>query len=276
MILISYPSGGFGNFLFHVLTEFADNTYKPDNSNFEFDLVGRSHQTIKYTKIYFHDRDYTLLLPDTDKECLILCDNGINNDSYAKINTVFHGATIIRTVIDNSVRPIIYKTCVVKAQNSDTIKETKKQVNTNWIDSAKDYSIRENFTLFYHNWPFGWGPMDGCINISIEQLINSPVDTVVKLINAIKGNVLDLDLKSLTELCNNWIVSNQSYFKIYYDWQRINIALDQNRSIDLNNITDLHDQGYINYCLEKKFNYTIPVYDYRNWFQNTLEIPKHL
>jgi hypothetical protein len=274
MILISYPSGGFGNFLFHVLTEFADNTYKPDNTNFRFDLAGRSHDTKKYTTTYFHEpSEYNTLLPATDKECLVLCDNGIVNDSYDKVSQVFPNAVIVRACIDQAVRPVIFKTCVVKAQKSDTLTETNEHVVTHWEDT-EDYSIRENFTLLYHNWHFKWTPNERCINVSIEQLINDPVNTIVKLINSIEGNAIDIE--RLKQLCDEWTVSNQSYFKIYYDWQRINKALDQNKSIELTDITDLHDQGYINYCLEKKFNYTIPVFDYKNWFRNTSEVPRHL
>ena len=35
---------------------------------------------------------------------------------------------------------------------------------------------------------------------------------------------------------------------------------------------DLHDQGYINYCIECKYDVIIPVYDYRNWFQTSIDI----
>ena len=271
MILISYPSGGFGNFLFHVLTEFSSNTYKPGNSDFKFDLVGRSHDTKKYTPIYHHDPvHYTVSLPQTDKECLILCDNGIDNDSYEKINQVFTNARIIRVCIDHAVRPVVYKTCVTKAQNSDTISETINQVGGNWGD-IEDFSIRENFTLLYHNWPFSWTQKQNCINVSLEALIQNPIETNKHLIGLIGGEVLDSN--RLVDICESWKKSNQKYFKVYCDWQRIESALDSNSHIDLTDITDLHDQGYINYCLEKKFNYTIPVYDYRNWFKSTEEIP---
>ena len=43
-------------------------------------------------------------------------------------------------------------------------------------------------------------------------------------------------------------------------------------NIDLTEFTSLHDQGYINYRIEKKFNIVIPVYDYRNWFNSTNDI----
>ena len=97
MILISYPSGGFGHFVYHALTEFANNTYKPDNKDFYFDALGTSHGTVKYIPVYFHDpEDYSYELPDTDLECLLLCDNGIDNDGYKKINEFFPRAKKIK------------------------------------------------------------------------------------------------------------------------------------------------------------------------------------
>jgi hypothetical protein len=274
MILISYPSGGFGNFLYHTLTEFSSNTYKPDNTNFDFDVAGRSHATAKYTPIYWNDPpEFDPMLPMTDKECLILCDNGIGNDSYDKLLQAMPGSVIVRTCIDEDVRPVIYKTCIYKALTSDTLTETIGHVVDYWQDN-KVYSIRENFTLFYYNWPFKWEPDPRCINVSLKQLIIDPVNTIVEIIHAINGSTVEMD--RLQELCIQWTNNNQKYFKVYHDWNRINNALDSRQTIDLSDITDLHDQGYINYCLEKKFNYTIPVYDYRNWFSNSSEIPRTL
>jgi hypothetical protein len=270
MILISYPSGGFGNFLYYALTEFSSNTFKPGNSDFEFDILGKSHKTIKYTNIYFHDPDvYSADAPNTDLETLILCDNGINNDGYDKINKVFPGATKIRTVIDEQIRPVIYKTCVYKAQFSDPISETISHVVNNWTDTD-DYSIRENFSLLYHNWPFKWHKDQDCVNVELKNLIEDPCDVIIDLIVKIGGRIINKD--KLLTTCEKWKSANQAYFKIYFDWIRIERSLNLEESISLKDITDLHDQGYLNYCIEKKYNVTIPVYDYKHWFNNTNDI----
>ena len=270
MILISYPSGGFGNFLYHTLTEFSSNTYKPHNTNFEFDSLGRSHDTIKYTNVYFHDPEsYEIVLPVTDKECLILCDNGINNDSYEKINVTFPDAIKIRLVIDSAARPVIYKTCLIKAKVVDHIQNSLEHIFNNWGD-VHDYSIRENFTLLYHNWPFKWGVDPDCINVELSSLISNPAQTITKLIEEIGGEVISSE--SLYDLCADWTFHNKDYCSIYFDWATIESALDTNTCVDISHILDLHDQGYINYCIEKKFNVIIPVYDYRAWFKTTTDI----
>lgn len=273
IILISYPPGGFGNFLFHALTEYADSTYKPVNSEFSFSKTGNSHSTTKYTKIYFKDpSDYIVSVPDQTKKTLVLCDNGIDNDSYEKINQVFNNATIVRTVIDPAVRPVIYQTCIVKAKESDPNVETQQQVLNNWTDYNEDYAKRENFTLFYHNWSFGWDAVTdhNVINVSLEHLITNTVGCLIDLITRLGCQVIKIG--QLEEFCQQWQTSNQQYFDVYWQWQRINSAFDSNTNLSINNITSLHDQGYINYCIERKFNVTIPVYDYRDWFVDTNQI----
>jgi hypothetical protein len=273
IMIISYPSGGFGNFLFHVLTEFADNTYKPTKNLFEFSADGNSHSTNKYTKIYFHDpEDYNTDFPVTDKKILILCDNGINNDSYVNVRKTFPAALILRATICKSIRPVIYQTCIVKAKNSRVVEENHQQVLDNWSDSNEDYAIRENFTLMYHNWNYGWecSNESNVINIELESLINDPAETIVGIVKQLGGQIIDH--KKLVELCRLWQEANSKYFKVYFDWIRINYALDNQESVDISNITDLHEQGYLNYCIEYKYNVTIPVYTYRNWFKTTADI----
>ena len=272
-ILISYPSGGFGNFIFHALTEFSDSTYKPNNQSFKFSNNGNSHSTKKYTNKWFRDPDsYIHNEIITDKKILILCDNGIFNDSYINIRKHFKKSTIIRICLTNHTRPVIYKTCTSKAQNSDPITESKTQINLNWSDSDEDYAVRENFTLLYHNWPFGWHEVqdENIINLNLESLISDPVNTMRKLIVSTGGNVINID--KLIQLCADWTAANSKYFKIYYDWLKINSALDSIKNVEIRDITDLHDQGYINYCIERKYNVIIPVYDYKEWFADTSEI----
>ena len=48
--VIMYPTGGYGNFLYHVLTEFVKDTVKPKGQQFNFSTTGNSHQTYKYTE----------------------------------------------------------------------------------------------------------------------------------------------------------------------------------------------------------------------------------
>ena len=275
IILINYPSGGFGNFVYHILTEYSTNTHKVDNSNFHLSTSGNSHSGVKYTPVWSKDpNDYVLPKIETDNKLLILCDNGIDNDSIVKISQKFKSHKIIRLCIDQEIRPVIFKTYTTKSLDRTVYDEVSEQVNNYWSDAAEEYAVRENFTLFYHNWPFKWEPLadSSVINVSIQKLIDNPIDTLKNLIINIGGSVINK--KSFENLCKEWLKSNQRYFQIYKSWKSIEQALDNEEDYDLTSITDLHDQGYINYCIEKKYKITIRVRDYMNWFKTTNDIKK--
>lgn len=275
IILISYPTGGFGNFVYFILSTFGSNIHCSDNTNFSFSITGNSHLVAKPTPVYFNDQDeYTLPSIDTDNRILILCDNGVNNDKYHKINRIFKNHKIIRMVIDEDIRPVIYTTCVVKGMNRELDIESYNHVKDNWSDHVEDYSIRENYTLLYYNWPFQWNvdEQPNIINVSIKQLIDDPVATFSDLILNIGGTVIDH--KDLEIKCEEWIKVNKKYFTPYLEWNTIQSALENNNNYNLRHISSLHDQGYINYKIERLYNITIPVYDYRNWFESTEDILK--
>jgi hypothetical protein len=137
-------------------------------------------------------------------------------------------------------------------------------------ESAEDYAIRENFTLFYHNWPFKWNTNESAINVSLEKLVTDPVITLIDLINKLDMTVVDH--AGLAILCKKWLDANSSYFFVYHKANAIMQALDTKTNIDVSDVTELYQQGYINYCIEAKYHVTIPVYDYKDWFKSTNEI----
>lgn len=271
-IFISYPSGGFGNFVYHVITTHFQNVYKINNDAFEFGADGNSHSTVKHATPWFHDPDnYSIAKINTNKSIVILVDNGINNDSYHKLNNTFNDGKIIRLIIDRPIRPVIFKTMSIKSQGSSPIIETLSSVLNKWSEGAEDYAIRENFTLLYKNWPFGWQPVNASniINVNLSDLIQNPLETFINLAELLDDCIINVD--DLKILIKKWQESNLKYFHILEDWKIIEDALDNKQNIPIAEL-ELHDQGYINYCIEEKFNVIIPVYDYKNWFKNTNEI----
>lgn len=269
IIFISYPSGGFGNFVYHVVSNYFANTHKVPIKNFAFDSLGTSHATQKYLATWFHDPDTYTLDFESDSTLVLLVDNGINNDSYSKLRSVFKQGTIIRLNIDESSKPVVYKASVIKAMRSDLISNVKNIVEANWIDSSEDYALRENFTLFYKNWPFKWQPVENVVNINISELIKNPLATFEYIADAVHDKLINVSV--LTTLINDWKVSNKQYFDIVEIREMLEDALDSGTHIELPEL-DLHDQGYINYCIERKYDVIIPVYDYRNWFQSSTDI----
>lgn len=269
IIFISYPSGGFGNFVYHVVSNYFANTHKVSTQDFAFDALGTSHATHKYLATWFHDPDNYTLDFESEKTLVLLVDNGINNDSYVKLRSVFKQGIIIRLNIDELSKPVVYKTAVIKAMGSDLISDIKNVVEDNWTDSSEDYALRENFTLFYKNWPFRWRPVENVVNINISDLISNPLNTFEYIANAIQDEIINVS--ELTKLIHDWKVSNKQYFDIIEIWKIIENALNSEIHIELPDL-QLHDQGYINYCIERKYNVIIPVYDYRNWFQSSTDI----
>jgi hypothetical protein len=270
IIFVSYPSGGFGNFVFHVLTHHFKNTHKVSKNDFNFSPDGNSHSTTKYLPDWFHDPDEYILDFESNRKLVLLVDNGITNDGYTKLRARFNHGTIVRLNISDNVRPVVYKTMAVKAQRSDPVKETLANVKSNWDDNY-DWNIRENFTLLYKNWPFAWNPIiaTDLVNVSIEDLIRNPLDTFRTLAVALDDEIVEHE--ELDKLILEWKKKNQKYFDILTTWKDLEHALDTNCPYSLPEL-DLHDQGYLNYCIERKFNVIIPVYDYRNWFTNSIEI----
>lgn len=276
IILISFPAGGFGHFIFYILTEFANDTVKADNSLFNFSSVGDSHGVNLYSAVYNEKTDSyipSIEIDPQDKKILILCDMGIKKENYEKINQIFTNARLIRLVIDKEVRPVINQTLIVKAMGMPSVtEESLDHIGTNWIDSQEDYAIRENFSLVYHNWNFGWLPIEGVINLSIKQLIDDPHLTLKNLIDHLGMELIDSD--RFQSVVSQWYQNNFKFFKIYHKTKDIIQSIEKGQNLDITDITDLHEQGYINYCIEERYNVIIPVYDYKNWFRNTNEIVK--
>lgn len=112
IILISYPPGGFGNFIYYLLTEFAEQTVKPNNSLFLFGKNGNSHAVNKYTTTYFHGQKIYQPLIDAslnidNKKLLVLVDNGWLDNDYRQLRSVFPNAKIVRMCIDSDVYHIV-------------------------------------------------------------------------------------------------------------------------------------------------------------------------
>jgi hypothetical protein len=273
IILISYPSGGFGNFLYYILSEFAVETVKVLNEKFKISIDGDSHSVKKYTHVYFHDPDYydnTIDLDPGQKKILVLCDNGINNDSYDKIKSVFPNATILRAVIDHEVRPVVYNTMSVKAIQDYTVDQAYGNRH-DWDKPFEPYAIRENITLLYHSWPFTWHPQESCINFNISELVNNPVTCLTGIFE--KLNLTVQNTEKLKNVCAEWALANKEHISPYTEWQNINQALDNlNLDFSLIHIKDFHTQGYINYKLEEKYSISIKVWDYRDWFKTVGDI----
>jgi hypothetical protein len=288
IILISYPPGGFGNFLYYVLTEFADDTVKiSNNANFSFDKTGNSHLTIKYTRVYVHNSDYynATLTQDADifnKRVLVLADHGDNNTDhdYVKTKSFFPNAQILRVCVDQNTRHIVRHAIIEKGAGKNYEEENLKHAEQHWGKTLTDADLRENYTLMFHHHASDniaqdlnqWNKVDcqNVINLCLADLIRDPVNCITDLIKQLKMQVVDSN--RLKELCNQWQNKNKKYFSSFECWAQIQDSLNNNTNVSLSHVTSIYDQAYINYRLECLYNIVIPVYDYRHWFGDVFAI----
>ena len=119
-ILIHYPGGGYGNLLYHLLTEFLDSTVKVDNQNFSISESGNSHSTVKYTAIHQppFDKGYA---PEVYTESayaqiqqgrkfLILCDSTPLADNRKQLLSLFSNSLMIRVYTNSFIDRLVMLT----------------------------------------------------------------------------------------------------------------------------------------------------------------------
>jgi hypothetical protein len=132
-VLIMYPTGGYGNFLYYLLTSFLDNTVKLNNDSFEFSDTGNSHMVKKYTEIfslgtYYSSKNlknfkYNYLIEKNyleqvaqGKKFLVLADMGNLGDNVNFLRKYFPRAKIIRIYAQTlEEKFLVWYNCVTKA-----------------------------------------------------------------------------------------------------------------------------------------------------------------
>jgi hypothetical protein len=210
VILIMYPTGGYGNFLYHLLTEYFDNTVKVKN-NFQFSAAGNSHQTYKYTESFLlgsnykniQNFEYNYLVNDQKsyqqillgKKFLVLCDTGNLMDSVKVLLQYFPNAKIIRCYAETFQEKLVtWNNCMEKSEVADLYPgslHTKSGIatftNTN-IDDLTDQNAIDCLVNFFKNnfEPFGRfysspSKHPSVFNLPIKQFFNK--DTLLQSIN---------------------------------------------------------------------------------------------
>ena len=249
------------------------------DNKFVHSALGNSHACNRYTAMYSNsdnDANYVYIpkisINPHDEIILVLCDNGVDHDDNDTMVKIFPNAKIARMVIDDNVIPVIYhrNRIVNAAQMASVGFDTNTRIKLYWDNFTEDYAVREYHTLSYHSWALVWQPMDSTINVSIEDLILNPYMTIVDLAKSLKLTIRNPSL--LQNVVTQWHNANCSYFSVYHNTKMVLSSLNDDIDVDISHITDLHEQGYINFRLEKKYNIIIPVYDYKDWFRTTNDI----
>lgn len=199
IVLITYPPGGFGNFIYYLLTEFTDQTVKPNNSSFAFSNAGNSHSTRKYTVTYSRDPVKYFPLIDSDviwenKTILVLVDNAWQDNEYARVQQVFPNAKIVRMCSDPSIYNIVAALIASKTQGVPI-----------------DLRYRDPYD---GTGKFAPLTQDGVVNVSIKDFMLDPFDTFYKLVTDLGLTVIRTE--ELHIVFAKWRKVHKPYFEDLY------------------------------------------------------------
>lgn len=129
-IVIMYPTGGYGNFLYRLLSQHLENTVKL-HEDFDFSETGNSHAVSKHVEPFLLGFQKSQLVYTYEinpaaqeqiqqkKKFLILGDMGNKGDNVNFLKRYFTNATIIRVYAESfDEKLIIWANCMFKAYNN--------------------------------------------------------------------------------------------------------------------------------------------------------------
>ena len=295
LLLINYPSGGYGFYLARLINRFVTNVVQTDD-RFLFDRLGTSHSlplvvgtNVSQTDdcfLFDHlgtshslspvvghvqfckpvDDMYQLEIQKQKYVTIPYCP-GIPNDNLHNLKNNFPNAKIIRLCYQDNVWPLVFQNCILKAA-SGTL-EDNVEFNYEKFGSSDDWARRENFSLLFehHHYRTMWKAHDKCLNIDIFELLTATQDCLQQVANFIGGSTINLDDLSLKH--QQFLKANPNTIQHLEIFDIVNnLHVDR----DLTHINQLYHQSVLNFYVQLKFNFVIPSNDYANWFTNTKEI----
>jgi hypothetical protein len=280
LLLIHYPSGGYGYYLTRLINGFITNVVKtPDN--FLFDSIGTSHLLPLVAGCMHFDQNKTLISISDEyqydiarqKYILIPYCTGIHSDDVTALINTFTNAKIIRLHYKDDTWPLVFQNCITKAAQ-ETL-ETAVEFSSVAFGSSDDWAKRENFFLLLknHHYRHMWNECDlpQFLNINVVDLLTDPETCLRSIANFIDGTIVDLDL--LPGRHQQFLDSNLNtvrHLEILHIVK--NLRLTQN----LKHIDHLYQQAVLNFYLQLRYNFEVPPNDYSDWFTNTTDIVKML
>ena len=276
LLLINYPSGGYGYYFTRLINSFVTNVVQTADL-FEFDQLGTSHLLPLVAGDIHHEQNRNLYSVndcyqhdiDQQKYILIPYCPGIQNDTTTNLEVNFPNAKIVRLCYYDNTWPLIFQNCITKAA-AGTL-ETDVEFDSKKFGSQENWARRENFSLLFENHHYRnmWGPHHHArfLNIDIFELLINPYSCLLKLANFIDGSVHHSDM--LLAKHQQFLDANPNT-TTHLEILRIVDSL--NIKQNLMHIEHLYHQAVINFYIQTKFNFVIPSNDYADWFTNTKEI----
>jgi hypothetical protein len=279
LLLIQYPSGGYGYYLCRLINSFVSNVVSTKDP-WTFDTVGTSHSLPLVVGDIHHEHSRHLHALEekyleniqNQKYIIIPYCPGIENDSTKNLELKYPTAKKIRLWYDDRTWPLVFQNCIIKALQGSL--EENVKFDSALFNSSDNWARRENYTLLNetHSFRQMWKPYNNnnFLNVNIFDLINDPKQVIINIANLIQTTA---DLTELLAYHQKFLNANPNTVEHF---QILEIINNIKQEYDLSSITSLYQQAVFNFYIKQKFNFEIPVYDYSNWFANTLEVVKML
>ena len=242
LVLVQYPGGGYGNLLYHVLTEFFADTVKVNNDNFVISNNGNSHTTIKYTAKHEtpFDKEYIprVLVKSAYEQIqqgckfLVLCDPTPRADNRKQLLTQFPNSQMVRVYTNSFIdRLVMLTNLMTKSYTENTNKDLYKNalLSHDTIQGLTDQQIIDMLVLTFQQKFNSYGMMfnkpiaDSRIyNFNFRSFTN--FDLFVKELQGL-ANFLNTSLIKINELehfFNHWKPTQLSHQ--YYNYTANTIA----------------------------------------------------
>lgn len=235
-VLILYRGGAYGNFIFHVLSNFLDSTVKVNNQDFKFGRGGNSHKTKIYIKTYhlasqigkirkYQEYDYKPIIIDPEakdqisagSKFLVLCDVGVV-DNYKYLLDQWPNALMIRTYMPTFIERLIgYSNLLQKSGHESVIKYKNALFDQTTLEGIKLKSgsfdqniIDAMITLFDQN--FNLYGKTFCQKVDHQRVYNFPIK------NLSNWELFYFSLSEIAEFFGSKIINLDSLYQFYHDF----------------------------------------------------------
>jgi len=278
VLLISYPSGGYGYYLTRLINGFVSNVVRTQDE-FLFDTLGTSHLLPLVAGDIHHEQERTLASIDVryqsdidqQKYILIPYCPGIQNDNPSNMIKKFPNAKIIRLCYEDNTWPLVFQNCIVKAAIGNL--DTDIEFNEELFGSSDNWARRENFILLFetHHYRNMWKAYnhERFLNIDIFELLVNPEQCLKHIANFINGSTEQLDTLPMRH--QQFLAANPNTIR---HLEILNLIENLQTDTDLQYLNQLYQQAVLNFYIQLKFNFVIPTNDYSDWFTNTSDIVK--
>lgn len=220
-VVLMYPTGGYGNFLYYLLSVHLANTIDLNFKNFAFGKDGNSHNFPKYTEIFdltkknLKEFKYTYNVADeympqiiSGKKFLVLADVSNLGDNVRFLKKYFTQAKIIRTYAKSfEEKFLVWYNCISKTSIAEKIYKDSLHtqsgiaqfVNKDENEITDLDAINCDLNFFKNNFaPFGNffnQEVDGAINVPISNFFNTEgiVDMCQTIAVNLNTQVVNLD-----------------------------------------------------------------------------------